>query len=177
LLNRPSLRTLINKKNLVGAEIGVGGGKNAFNILENLSIEKLYLIDPYRPGEEVMVVLATGKFDEAKERLEEFEDKIVWLKYISREAAKYIEDEELDFVYIDGNHKYEYVKQDIRIYYKKVKKNGLIAGHDYDMSDRHFDHGNNVRKAVNEVVDSLGVTLYVGKCAERESQLDWWFFK
>ena len=46
-IHRPSLRNLIGKNSLVGAEIGVGEGTNSLNILENLDILKLYLIDPY----------------------------------------------------------------------------------------------------------------------------------
>ena len=38
--------------------------------------------------------------------------------------------EKLDFVYIDGNHAYEYVKKDIGLYYPKLKKGGVIGGHD-----------------------------------------------
>jgi hypothetical protein len=34
-------------------------------------------------------------------------------------------------VYIDANHNYENVKADINAWYPKVKKNGLIGGHDY----------------------------------------------
>ena len=37
----------------------------------------------------------------------------------------------LDFVYIDGNHQYDYVINDIKLSLKKLKKNGIISGHDY----------------------------------------------
>lgn len=46
-INRPSLRTLENNKDLIGVEIGTDAGLNALNILENLDIKKLYLVDPY----------------------------------------------------------------------------------------------------------------------------------
>jgi len=44
---RPSLALLKGKKNLIGVEIGVGAGQNSKKILENLDIEKLYLIDSW----------------------------------------------------------------------------------------------------------------------------------
>ena len=49
----------------------------------------------------------------------------------------------LDFIYIDGNHQYEYVKNDIILSQKIVKEGGIIAGHDYD--------NKGVIKAVDEV--------------------------
>ena len=36
-----------------------------------------------------------------------------------------------DFIYIDANHSYESVKQDIILAKKLIKPNGIIAGHDY----------------------------------------------
>lgn len=49
----------------------------------------------------------------------------------SEEACKHFDDEFFDLVYIDAQHEYEDVKQDIEIWLPKVKKNGIIAGHDY----------------------------------------------
>jgi predicted O-methyltransferase YrrM len=39
--------------------------------------------------------------------------------------------ESIDFVYIDGNHQYSSVKEDLTNYFEKVKVGGIIAGHDY----------------------------------------------
>ncbi|RQH21128.1 class I SAM-dependent methyltransferase [Okeania hirsuta] len=58
-------------------------------------------------------------------------------------------DNYFDWIYIDGNHLYEYVKQDLELYYGKVKTGGLITGDDY------FQGGwwnGGVVKAVNEFV-------------------------
>lgn len=38
-----------------------------------------------------------------------------------------------DAIYIDGDHSYEAVKQDLRLSKLKVKKGGIIAGHDIDI--------------------------------------------
>ena len=45
-------------------------------------------------------------------------------------AARY-EDLSLDWVYIDADHRYEAVRRDILAWLPKVKKGGVIAGHDY----------------------------------------------
>lgn len=38
---------------------------------------------------------------------------------------------EVDFVFIDGNHTYEYVRKDIELYWPKVRSGGFISGHDF----------------------------------------------
>jgi predicted O-methyltransferase YrrM len=40
-------------------------------------------------------------------------------------------DEYFDFIFIDGNHEYEYVKSDLKNFYPKLKSGGIFAGHDY----------------------------------------------
>jgi hypothetical protein len=46
-------------------------------------------------------------------------------------AAKMFEDEYFDFVYVDANHTYDGVTADLEAWYPKVRKGGMIAGHDY----------------------------------------------
>ncbi len=53
----------------------------------------------------------------------------------SEEACKHFDDEFFDLVYIDAQHDYEDVKQDIKLWLPKVKKGGVIAGHDYLTED------------------------------------------
>ena len=60
------------------------------------------------------------------------------------EAAKAIDDQSLDFVFIDADHSYEGCIADIRAWGPKVKFGGLIAGHDYN------DKWPGVIRAVNE---------------------------
>lgn len=58
-------------------------------------------------------------------------------------AAVTYENESLDFVFIDAAHDYESVKEDIFHWLPKVKKGGVLSGHDYSWSPE-------VRKAVHE---------------------------
>jgi len=121
---------------LTGVEIGVHVARNSYNILTLLPIKRLFLIDPYaeyiQDGN-----IANPKTDtdliykKAKERLKEFDGKAVFLREYSGHAANEIPNE-LDFVYIDGNHSYEFVKEDIALYYPKVRKGGIIGGNDFD---------------------------------------------
>ena len=61
----------------------------------------------------------------------------------SAEAVEMYEDRSLDFVFIDGSHEYEDVKEDLSVWYSKVKRGGTIAGHDYTTYP-------GVKKAVDE---------------------------
>jgi predicted O-methyltransferase YrrM len=60
----------------------------------------------------------------------------------SIEASKDFEDESCDVIFIDMDHSYEAVKQDLIHWFPKLKKGGYIAGHDIDWPG--------VSRAVNE---------------------------
>jgi len=176
-VNRPSLRTLIGKKDLVGAEIGVFLGLNAYNILASLDIKKLYLIDPYEEEEGMLSGTTTNGSvvlrlrHEAHQRLEKFKDKIIWIEKKSEYAVEDIEDGELDFVYIDGCHIFEYVLKDNELYSPKVKIGGLLCGHDYDPPDKN----NGVIQAVNEFFK--GYEIFSDISLDDPNSMDWWTVK
>ena len=65
------------------------------------------------------------------------------IKDNSVNAALQYQDSTLDFVFIDANHVYEAVRDDLHAWFPKVKKTGIIAGHDY-----YNDYG--VKRAVDE---------------------------
>ncbi len=120
-----------SKEGFVGVEIGVFKGENAYNMLTSIPIKHLYLIDPYEAFVQHDIPKDFSRFyEEAKARLEPFKDKITFIKKLSYEAASEIPDN-LDFVYIDGNHDYDFVKKDIELYFPKVKSGGIVGGHDF----------------------------------------------
>jgi len=64
-------------------------------------------------------------------------DNVSFIKSDSCDAAKDFEDNSIDMVYIDGDHRYEKVCKDIISWFPKVKTNGYIAGHDFLVSTQH----------------------------------------
>jgi predicted O-methyltransferase YrrM len=66
----------------------------------------------------------------------------------SMEAVKLYADKSLDFVFIDASHEYEDVKNDIYHWMKKVKKGGVLAGHDLNSYP-------GVTKAVEELLRGM----------------------
>ena len=171
------LKTLRDSGDLVGVEIGVGRGEHARSLLETLNIAKLYLIDPYEMYEAYVAggsinygdtqLPLSQAFIEAQKILKPFEKKITWIKKMSNDAMNDIE-ETLDFVYIDGNHDYEFVKNDIENYYPHLKKGGVIGGHDFYNGFAKTHNG--VVTAVTQFTVSKAIQLYV-------EQPDWWFYK
>ena len=55
--------------------------------------------------------------------------RTLWLPSII--ASTYFDDGSLDFVFIDADHEYKSVKSDIVAWILKVKKGGILAGHDH----------------------------------------------
>ncbi len=53
----------------------------------------------------------------------------------SFDRAKDFEDGSIDFLFIDANHTYEYVIRDLQAFLPKMKKGGVISGHDHN--DQH----------------------------------------
>jgi len=179
-INRPSLRTLIGKKDLIGAEIGVYLGKNAENMLVGLDMQRLYLIDPYlnEDGKLSGTTTSSSRILELRYnshyRLERFHSKIVWIEKKSEYAVNDIKDSELDFVYIDGDHTYIAVKKDIELYFPKVKLNGLFCGHDFDQPDSN----NGVIQAVNEFFTvEKGYVIHSDVGLDDTRSNDWWVEK
>ncbi|WP_338733345.1 class I SAM-dependent methyltransferase [Mangrovimonas cancribranchiae] len=58
---------------------------------------------------------------------------------------------QIDFLFIDGDHRYEGVKSDYEMYSGLVKKGGLIAFHDIVESDYHHNLNCYVDKFWNEI--------------------------
>jgi len=159
---RLPLQSLKGKRGLHGIEIGVSRGFHAWGILNDLDIEQLTLIDPYRrypskPPASCMRITTEeleAHFQEANNLLGPWSDEVVFIRQTSEHAAAKIQDESQDFVYVDGNHSYEFVKKDLELYWPKIKSGGLLAGHDYNYWA--------VKKAANEFADSMGLSLQTG---------------
>jgi len=84
----------------------------------------------------------------------------------SMDALPLIKDRELDFVFVDGNHKFDFVMMDILCWTKKVKHGGLIMCHDFYPFD---DCG--VWNAVKSYIHSHNINCYVTK--EHEPTAYW----
>jgi hypothetical protein len=144
------------------AEIGVWRGDFSREIHYENSPDELILIDPweFQPDFENRMyggsVAKSQKdmdqmYEGVKNSFKKHENVTIYRDY-SEQAANNIEDNSLDWVYIDGNHYYEYVKKDLKIFSNKVNPGGFIVGDDYDWTPKPGGD-QEVKRAVDEVVE------------------------
>lgn len=146
LLNREELLKLM-KKNGVVAEIGVDEGKFSKRINDVTRPKKLHLID----------IWGTDRFHDGKFRAVEsffkediMTDRVNIHKKLSTEASKDFKDNYFDWIYIDTDHSYQTTKAELQLYAPKVKKDGIISGHDYRMGNWITTYRYGVIEAVHE---------------------------
>lgn len=119
-----------------GVEVGVFKGHFSKSILDSWD-GTLYMVDVWRPldVEDYNDMSNHSGHSEAYRdtmtSISGYEDRAIMVRAASEVAAHIFEDNSLDFVYIDANHAYDYVVQDIELWYPKVRPGGLICGHDY----------------------------------------------
>jgi hypothetical protein len=70
-------------------------------------------------------------FTDAQERVKPFGGKAIFLRGKSVEMAHFVKDESLSWIYIDADHSYNGVWDDLTAWLPKVKKSGVVSGHDY----------------------------------------------
>lgn len=149
----------------VGAEIGTHEGDFAARILHVVRPQRIHLIDPwlYMRGPEYETALYGGDEADGQKTLDERylrvcrrfaaevkAGRVVIHRSASTEAAQAIEDGSLDWVYVDGNHLYEYVRSDLAAYRPKLRHGGYLAGDDYGPGG-WWQGG--VKRAVDEFVE------------------------
>ncbi|MBD3407306.1 MAG: hypothetical protein GF411_14405 [Candidatus Lokiarchaeota archaeon] len=125
-------------------EVGVFRGEMSHNLRRLFPDAELYLIDPWLRHDEYNTGPAGNAYSRTGIKKQNGYDKIYddvcamfegdskthVIRGFSKEVSSLIPDD-LDIVFIDANHAYEHVKDDINIWLPKVKKNGLLCGHDY----------------------------------------------
>lgn len=110
--------------------------------------KKLYCVDLWGlfPG------IETDKMEQAEFMFDEVwkaHSNIEPIQGRASEIAKQFRDNSLDMVYIDGDHSYESVKEDILVWMPKVKQGGYIAGHDFILLS--------VQQAVKEILGEVKI--------------------
>jgi predicted O-methyltransferase YrrM len=181
--NRIELAEYFNTLNFkIIVEVGVFDGHYSEILCQKNPSAKIYAVDPW----EIYGGYRDHKFkssmerayNSAKSKLAPHNCEIV--KKFSVDAAKDFKDGSIDAVFIDGNHSYDYVKQDIELWAPKVGVGGIVSGHDYYV----FKHSHNVGviKAVDEFVAANGYKLELTDWDKKAEFTDdrqpcWWFKK
>jgi hypothetical protein len=148
-------------KGSIGIEIGVFKAKFSETILAKVKPKLLYLLDTWEgivgSGDK------DGKNKEYVDLTKYFTETII-PKYRNNNNVVLIRNKssiistlktEFDWCYIDAEHSYEGVKQDLNNIYPKIKRGGYVCGHDY------CERTKGVIKAVDEF------------CKEKDLQIDY----
>lgn len=116
----------------MAVEIANSGKKIKFDCIDNWQGAGLEEHEP---------VINKTVYQTFLKNIEPVKDFITPVTGNSVEICNLYADNSLDFIFLDASHDYDNVIQDIKAWYPKLKKGGIIAGHDYDWES--------VRKAVN----------------------------
>ena len=144
-MNRIQLLDLILPQIYQGTGVEVGTFKGQFSkeILQRFE-GTLFMVDVWNElGDEYIDAsnhknFEGGVYGECMNNIKGYEDRGIMIRATSKISSNFFEDNSLDFVYIDANHAYEYVKEDIELWYPKVKSGGYVMGHDYLLMDWSF---------------------------------------
>lgn len=131
----------------VCGEVGVQRGKNAKAILDGISPSKLHLIDPWITFDKNIYPDSANKkqdvqdtfFDEVKCNFakEIHEQRVIIHRELSTQALSFFDSDYFDFLYIDGNHTYEFVLNDLYYAQRVTMKDRYICGHDFVPQKKH----------------------------------------
>jgi len=164
ITTRQGLGNLYNHyfKTGIGVEVGV---QNGFNLKQICSQWEgfVYGVDIW-PEDEI--------YETAKKTLEGCNFQLIRANSLIASAS--FPDDSLDWVYIDAGHSFEEVKADYEAWFPKVRKGGIISGHDYAPA-----HDKNDCDGVRQFMDSLGLPFYLttDDYWNGMQYQTWWFVK
>jgi hypothetical protein len=155
---------------LQGVEVGVYDGRLSRYLLAEEPRLTLLMVDrwaevpethSYAKSESQMAKLSTEDWHAirclARDAVAKNAGRAVILRGESIEIARFVEPYTLDFAFIDAEHSYDAVKDDILAWWTKVKPGGWLCGHDWQHPETHTEGSEKrwgVEEAVNEFFDA-----------------------
>ena len=128
----------------IGAEVGVYRGELSEELLKRWPALSLLLVDwwraapedsAYRASGDKIAFLAQDEMDRIKQEtlaaVAFAGPRAIVCEAESGEVAKAVGDGSLDFVFIDGDHTFEAVRRDLKLWVPKVRPGGVVGGHDW----------------------------------------------
>ena len=158
----------------IGAEVGVLQGSYSRALCRYNPELKLYSIDAWGllDKKEGMRAFHLKMYKRAKRKLSFHTATLI--REPSTEAVKRFGNGSLDFVYIDANHSYPAVLEDITIWTPKVRSGGIVSGHDYNLPA--------VSRAVREYAEKNNMQVMLTDCDRINPRIkgieySWYFMK
>lgn len=146
-----------------GAEIGVAEGKYSEVLLKANPECGLLLVDPWHHYSANPQGKSKEKhefaYNEAKRKMADYHN-VEFLAVTSMTAVPTVDDDSLDFCYIDGNHLFDYVIQDLVEWSKRVRSGGIVSGDDYYALDQKRWVGGGVVEAVQAYTNAHRIAVW-----------------
>lgn len=157
----------------IGAEVGVHRGDFSQRILDIVRPSTLHLVDPwvyraapiysrshYGGAGGVNQAAMDRRYAAVSDRFaaQQRSRQVVMHRAASVVVADRFPDNHLDWVYIDADHRYEAVRQDLAVWLPKLRPGGILAGDDYGLQGWWSD---GVTRAVDEFVAAVNVQILV----------------
>lgn len=156
LKSRDGLGQWLNDAGLtgIGVEVGVLSGGNAAQIMSQWSGQLLHLVDPWEKIDPTIYKEAQGWspevcYEECQKLAARYPMRIKLHKMLSMDAALMFPNGSLDWVYIDANHSYDAVINDLMFWWPGIKAGGLLGLHDY-RNDTSWPQHCEVKRAVDD---------------------------
>ena len=155
-------------------EVGVGCGTHALDMFSVLNPDIMYLVDPFFPPDnwpKAEIERARNECKLSRRIVETVFKNYTSIKTIFKESNVGCNDVEsnLDLVYIDAIHDYFNVIRDIECWFPKIRKGGILCGHDF------YHEG--VRKAVLDKFNFKLEIPYAQRVNWGTEGSDWWIVK
>lgn len=152
----------------IGAEIGVFRGGYSRRIFAEAKPKRLFLVDPWRNSdqpEHARALYAQGGGNEMEEihaavtqafSVRPYVGRVEVVRSMSAPWLASLDDAALDFVYIDGDHTYAAVREDLTLAVAKTRPDGMIGLDDYSLGQWW---GDGVVRAVHEALATLPLMI------------------
>lgn len=162
-------------------EVGVWEGAYSREIIQKLQPKTFMGVDPYEFREDYADTPDPDVFNEqtkldnlfvsTQEKLNVMGGNLI--RSTGIDAARSFDDSSIDFVYIDGDHSYDFVSKDIEAWWPKIRSGGILSGHDYCWGHKQRNIPFGVMQAVDEHISNYN--LEMNKTDEEFAT--WWTIK
>lgn len=174
--DRIEIADWLNRHDLVGsvAEIGCARGAFSEGVLNIWKGKRYFMVDPWeRQSKDVYrertIDVNYDEYWNCVQGLAQRDARVKLIRKLSTEGSEEVADGSLDWVFIDANHAYGPVLEDMDHWFPKLKSGGVFSGHDYG-NDTNWPHWCEVKPAVDRWMREHGMDFEV--CAD-----SWWTVK
>lgn len=147
-----------NEQGAIGKAVEIGSYSGEGTVVIAKHFKEVTAVDPWMNGYDINDVASQQcpmkfVFQAFQDKTEDLEN-VMFIRGKSIDALESIKDESCDFVYIDGDHRYEGVLADLIGWRPKLRVGGVMAGHDWSFKT--------VQKALVEVFKDKEAVLFQG---------------